>query len=192
MAGHSSDSRPLLEQWGFLRMTKLLRFTSAAVTVAALSLTSAPAFAAASTATGNPQAKASARILKPLALKSTQDLNLGTIALGTTPFTTDVGFKSGTWTCDSTKVTCSDTHQVAKYNVTGTNDRVVTISAGNVVMKNAAGDELTLVVQAPASVTLPNSGTAGRDFDIGGYVSLSQATPDGDYLGTFAVTADYE
>ncbi len=101
-----------------------------------------------------------------------------------------VGYVNGTWTCDDTKVTCSGTPQVARYNVSGTNGREVKITAGNVTMSNGTNN-LTLVVQAPASVTLPNSGTAGQNFDVGGSVALTEATPDGLYVGTFNVTADY-
>ena len=33
---------------------------------------------------------------------------------------------------------------------------------------------------------------AGVDFDIGGSVALTEATPDGVYTGDFNVTADYQ
>jgi hypothetical protein len=57
---------------------------------------------------------------------------------------------------------------------------------------NNGTDDLTLVVDAPSLVTLPNSGTAGQDFDIGGSVALTETTPDGLYVGDFNVTADYQ
>ena len=171
-------------------MTKLLRFTSVAATVAALSLTSAPAFAAASTATANPQAKATVNILKPLSLVAEEDLDLGTVALGTTPFSTTVGYVNGTFVCDNTMVTCSGTPQKARYNVSGTKDKVVNITVDDVELENAAGDKLTLKVEAVDDVTLPDSGS--QDFDVAGNVALTQATPDGEYEGELNVTADYE
>jgi len=172
-------------------MTKFLRTTSLVATVAALALTAAPAFAA-TPATADPQAKAQVRILKPLTLTATQDLDLGTVALGQGTFSTTVGIaQDGTFTCDTSKVTCSGTPQVASYNVTGTNSRTVTVTAGDVTLSNGT-DSLTLVVDAPASVVLPNSGTAGADFDIGGSVDLTEATPDGLYTGDFDVTVDYQ
>lgn len=172
-------------------MYKYLRMASLAATVAALA--TSPALAAPpSQATANPQAKAQVRILKPLTLTAKQDLDLGTVALGQGTFSTTVGIaQDGTFTCDNTKVTCSGTPQVAKYNVNGTNTRVVTITAGNVTLSNGTTN-LVLSVDAPATVTLPNSGTAGIDFSIGGSVPLTDATPDGLYTGTFAVTADYQ
>ena len=172
-------------------MTKFLRTTALLASIAGVALTASPAIAAIS-ATADPQAKAQVRILKPLTLSSLQDLDLGTVALGQGTFSTTVGIAAdGTWTCESAVVTCSGTHQVARYNVTGTNSRTVTITAGDVTLSNGT-DSLTLSVDAPASVTLPNSGSAGLDFDIGGSVDLTEATPDGLYTGDFDVTADYQ
>ena len=171
-------------------MYKFLRMASLAATVAALG--TSPVLAAASSATATPQAKAQVRILKPLTLTAKQDLDLGTVALGQGTFSTTVGIaQDGTWTCDNTKVTCSGTHQVATYNVTGTNNRTVTITAGNVTMSNGTTN-LTLTVDAPATVLLPNSGNSGVDFDIGGSVVFTEAAPDDLYTGDFNVTADYQ
>src|SRR4051812_38770349 len=134
-------------------MSKFVRMTSLAATLAALTLTATPALAAsASSATANPQAKASARIMKPLVLTQKQDLDLGTIALGQGTFSTTVGIASdGTFTCDINKVTCSGTPQVAKYNVVGTANRVVTITAPDVTLKSGTNN-LTLTVSNPGTV----------------------------------------
>ena len=174
-------------------MSTFLRMTSVAATAATLALTAAPSIAATSTSvSANPQAQAHARILRPLSLVSKQDLDLGTIALGQGTFTTTVGIgMDGTWTCDATKVTCSGTHQVATYTVAGTNNRTVTVAVSNVSMTSGA-NTLLLTVDAPATVNLGATGTAGVDFNIGGSVDLSDSTPDGVYTGTFDVTADYQ
>src|SRR5918998_1221967 len=175
--GRTSLGQPVISGTvGIDFMTKLLRFTSVAATVAAVALTSSPAFAGPATATANPQANAQVRILKPLILTSEQSLDLGTIALGQGPFSTTVGIaRDGPWTCDTAKVTCSGTHQVARYNVAGTNNRVVVISAPDVTLSNGV-QTLTLDVDAPATVNTSNSGSAGVDFDIGGLVALSDST----------------
>jgi hypothetical protein len=181
-----------LNQVGISIMHKYLRMASLVATVAALTTSPALAAGPASQATADPQAKAQVRILKPLTLTATQDLDLGTVALGQGTFSTNVGIaQDGTFTCDTTKVTCSGSPQVAKYNVTGTNTRVVTITAGNVTLSNGTTN-LTLTVDAPPTVTLPNSGNAGVDFSIGGSVALTETTPDGLYTGDFDVTADYQ
>jgi hypothetical protein len=97
----------------------------------------------------------------------------------------------GEFTCDTLVVTCSGSPKVAKYLLNGTNNRSVKIAAGDVTMTNGSVD-LVLKVDAPKTVLLPNSGTAGKEFNIGGSVTLTEATPDGLYTGKFAVTADYE
>jgi hypothetical protein len=156
-------------------------------------LAASPAMAASASSTGpDKNASATIRVLRPLTLKWVQDLDLGTVALGQGAFSTNVGIaKDGTWTCDTTKVTCTGTHQVARYNVAGTNNRTVTISAGNVTMTSGA-NSLLLTVDSPLTVDLGASGTSGVNFSLGGSVPLSNTTPDGLYVGTFNVTADYQ
>jgi type IV secretory pathway protease TraF len=175
-------------------MSKFLRTTAVAATIAALALTATQAAAAPVNATVD--AKAHARILKPLTLTSTQDLDLGTIVLtGASPFTATVSIdQAGVFNCDggsSTNVACSATHQDAIYHITGTNGQQVTIAAGNVTMNGSNGGTLTLTPLFNSSLTLTNSGGAGMDFDVGGSISVKDTTTDGVYTGTFAVTADY-
>jgi hypothetical protein len=179
-------------------MTKLLRITSLAATVAALALTAEPAFAVNASSNAN----ARARVLRPLQLSSTQDFDLGDIVLsGAAPFSTVVSLaEDGTLTCDTTKVTCSGTTSVAKYQVIGTNNQTVTVSAPDVTLSNAnGGPDLILrtsdgsgTAYYPTSVPLGASGNAGVEFSIGGEITLTDTTPDGLYTGQFAVTADYQ
>jgi hypothetical protein len=177
-------------------MTKFLRTMAAAATVAALALTASQAGASPVNATTDATAKA--RIIKPLTLTSTQNLDLGTIVLtGASTFTATVGIaKDGTYDCDggsSTNVTCDkSTAQVATYHITGTNGEKVTIAAGNVTMNGSNGGSLTLVPDFDSSLTLTNSGGAGMDFDVGGSITVADTTVDGVYTGKFAVTADYQ
>jgi hypothetical protein len=174
-------------------MTKFLRLTAMAAT-AALAFTATQAVAAPVSATTN--ATATARILRPLTLTSTQNLDLGTIILsGAGAFTANVGIdRNGLFDCDggSGNVTCSGTPQNAVYNVRGTNNQVVTIAAGNVTMTGSNGGSLTLTPDFAPTVTLTNSGAPGEDFGVGGSISVSDTTVDGVYTGTFAVTADYQ
>jgi hypothetical protein len=174
-------------------MSKFLRLTTLAA--AAVAFTATQASAASVSATKD--ATANARILRPLQLTSTQDLNLGDIVLsGSGTYTATVGIsKDGTtFNCDSNSanVTCSGTHQVAVYNVSGTKSQPVTIAAGNVTMKDTAGDQLTLVPDFTSSLNLTNSGAPGDNFNVGGSITVTDQTKDGAYTGTFAVTADYQ
>src|SRR5579864_6925156 len=63
-----------------------------------------------------------AQVGKPLTLTAHQDLNPGTIHLGSGSWSgASVGIsQAGVFTC-SIKVTCTGTQQAAQFNVTGTN-----------------------------------------------------------------------
>ena len=175
-------------------MSKFLRLTALAAS-AAVAFTATGAAAAPVSATTDATAKA--RILRPLTLTSSQNLDLGTIVLsGAAPFSATVGIsKDGTtFDCDgnSGNVTCSGTHQAAIYNVSGTKSQPVTIAAGDVTLDDGNGDTLTLTPDFNASLNLTNSGAPGDDFFVGGSITVTDGTPDGVYTGTFAVTADYQ
>lgn len=163
----------------------IFRITAAA---AALALTATPALAV------NPDkdATATARIIKPLTLTWVQDLDLGSITLVDSGPTTVGIDQAGTFSCPGTAVTCSGATKVAKYKITGTNNQVVTVNAGNVSMVGPAGSTpLLLTVDAPASVNLLNSGSSGTEFSIGGSISVAGTQAEGTYIGTFAVTVNY-
>jgi hypothetical protein len=175
-------------------MIKTLRLTALAVTAAAVAAVATPAAAAPVSATTNATAKA--RVLRPLQLTSKQNLDLGIIVLsGTGAYSSTVSIsRAGVFNCDnnSGKVTCSGTTQNAIYNVAGTNNQVVKIAAPNVTLSDGAGNNLTLTPDFASTVTLTNSGAPGNDFGVGGSITVTNATPDGVYTGTFAVTADYQ
>jgi hypothetical protein len=168
--------------------------TALAAAVATVAFTTEAAAAPVSATT---DATAKARILRPLQLTSTQNLDLGTIILtGAAPFTATVGItRAGVFNCDggsSTNVTCSNPHQQAIYNVRGTNNQNVTIAAGNVTLNGSNGGTLTLTPDFANSVTLTSSGAPGVNFGVGGSITVADTTVDGVYTGTFAVTADYQ
>lgn len=175
-------------------MKAILRTAAAA---AAFTLAATPAFAAPQPQVQpDRQATATARIVKPLTLTWVQDLDLGTVLLkGTGPYSATVGVThAGVFSCPSTNVVCSGTAQQAKYHLTGTQGQVVQVNTGNVTLNHPTNDPLKallLTVDTPGTVTLPNSGTAGVDFGLGGAITVSDATADGTYTGTFAVTVNY-
>ena len=140
-------------------------------------------------------ASVNANVVKPLSLTALQDLNLGTITLSSGSWSgATVGIsRTGVFTC-SAKVTCTGTRQVASFNVTGSNRMVVRITAPNVTMVNQsdATKTLTLTIDNPGQITLPNSGNQGVIFNLGGSITLSSATVSGTYKGTINVTVDYQ
>ena len=167
-------------------MKTLLRTAAA---VAALTLGATPALAVPATQ----NATATARIIKPLSLTSVQNLDLGSITLLGSGSTTVGISAAGVFSCPAGNVTCSGAPQVAVYRVTGTNNQNVTVTAGDVLLRNQANNLLTLTldVDAPATVNLGNSGNAGKNFPIGGAITVSGATVEGTYVGDFDVTVNY-
>ncbi|HWI75701.1 MAG TPA: DUF4402 domain-containing protein [Sphingomicrobium sp.] len=163
-------------------------------TIAALAAAAAACFGApADAATINAEAKA--KVVKPVAIESVQDLDLGTILLGPGIWSGAIVklSRSGALTCP-TAVTCSGATQVAIYNIVGSNGQTVVISVPNVTLTNQSdpAKTLTLVPDAQPTVQLTNSGNPGTDLPIGGSITIDSTTADGIYTGTFNVTADYQ
>jgi len=172
-----------------VRQRALTGFTAMMISFAALAA-AAPARAA------NNVAQVQASVVKPLILTSLQNLDLGTMTLGpgTWSNATVAISKAGIFSCTNANVIWIGATQVASYNVSGTNNRVVLISAPNVTLVNQVDPTktLTLVVDKPASVLLTNSGPPGTNFSLGGSITLSSTTAGGTYSGTFNVTVDYQ
>ena len=162
--------------------------------IAALGAASAAGFGApASAATVTAQAKA--KVVKPLAIASRQNLDLGTLVLGpgTWSGATVRLSRAGTLTCPA-NVTCSGATQVAIYNFAGSQGETVAITVPNVILTNQLNPSKTLTPlpdNAP-SVLMTNSGNPGSNVQIGGTVTISSTTAVGTYTGTFNVTADYQ
>lgn len=136
-----------------------------------------------------------AQPIKPLTLTKVQDLDLGTVTLAPGSWSNGVVSisQSGVLSCTNANVICTGATKAAQYNVQGSSQQSVYISAPNVTLTKE-GDPtqtLTLITDAPASIMLKNSGQKGTDFSIGGSITLKAATPAGTYLGTFNVTVNY-
>lgn len=163
-----------------------------ALILAALAFTACggvPAYAATVTAS------ITANNVKPLVLTKLQDLNLGTVTLGPGSWSnaTVALSQAGVLSCGNANILCSGATLVAQYNVQGSNQQTVRISAPNVSLVNQSDSTqtLTLVTSAPASVFLTNSGAPGVNFSVGGSVTVNSTTAAGTYVGTFNVTVDY-
>src|SRR5438270_7965186 len=133
--------------------------------------------------------------VKPLVLTKIQDLDLGSVTLGSGAWSnaTVSLSQAGALSCANANITCTGAVAVATYNVQGSKQNTVNISVPNVTLVNQSDSSqtLTLVTNAPASLVLANSGFPGSDFSIGGSVTLSSTTQAGTYVGTFNVTVDY-
>ena len=155
----------------------------------AATLPYAPANAATITAT------AKAKVVKPLALESRQNFDLGTIILGPGVWSGTIVklSRTGVLTCGG-NVTCAGATQVAQYNVSGSNGETVVITVPNVTLVNQLDSTKTLILtpDKPPPIVLTNSGNPGTTFSIGGSVTVNSTTFGGTYQGTFNVTADYQ
>jgi hypothetical protein len=161
-----------------------------ALAICALFLTSGPARAATT------QATVSAGVVKPLTLGAERDFTLGSISVrgGTWSGAVVSLSRGGVLSCTNPNTICSGVVQTALYRTTGTNNRVVMISAPPVTMVNQTDPtrKLTLTPDAPASVLLTSSGLPGIVFPVGGSITLNSNVADGLYTGTFNVTVDYQ
>jgi hypothetical protein len=172
-------------------MTHILRVTLTG-SVAALTLASTPAIAA-PTGSSNGPATAHAKIVKPLTLESVANMEFGDITVQ------DAGVATmdaaGAITCTG-GLTCAATGTPAEYKVTGTNNQIVYITKPNVTLTNTVnpGTPLTLVLNGhgPTQQLLPNSGSTGINFTLGGEITIAASTLEGDYNGDLAVTVDYQ
>ena len=171
-------------------MSNTLRRAAIAAAVAAFAATSA---SAAPVSVSNGPVQAHATIVKPLTLVKQSDLNFGSIIVwGAGTATIDT---AGNISCTATNLVCGANGTPAEYKVTGTNNQVVTITKPDVTMTNSAnpGTDLTLVLNGygPDDVTLPNSGSTGINFKLGGAISIPANVKDGVYTGDLNVTVNY-
>lgn len=169
-------------------MSKFMQRAVAGALVATLGLSATMAHAAPATAS----ATAKARVLKQITVTNTSDLDFGTIVAGTAASTVAVT-TGGTRTCGS-GLTCTGTVSSANFDVSGSNNAVVTITGDNSVsLSNGTGGTMSAsLTRSATTLTLANSGPVGGSFQVGGTLSLDANQADGAYTGTFNVTVDYQ
>lgn len=146
--------------------------------------------AAAQVTPGNGPATATARIVKPLTLERVEHLDFGTIIVwGDGTVAID---QSGNINCTAATLVCDATGSAAEFQVTGTNNRVVQINASGSTITNGT-DTLSFTPDAPATITLPNSGVNnGTNFNVGGSIAVYETTSPGTYVGNMDVTVQYQ
>ena len=135
---------------------------------------------------------ARAKVIKSLTLAKKQDLDFGTVTLSGTPGTYTVSLgQTGVLSCPS-GATCAGAPTVGIMNVQGSNGNVVRINVASASLINALdGSTIAFTPDAPATITLTNSGFPGTDFNIGGSLAIP-STADGTYTGNIQVTAEYQ
>lgn len=145
-----------------------------------------------------------AQIRRPVTLVNTRDLNFGRILRGTTAGTVTINGRTGARTRAGGATVIGTGFSSATFTGTGSAGRVVTLSLGApAVTLTRVGGGGTMTVNRfrisidggaqqtlPRNTTLPASGT--RNFGIGARLNLAANQADGDYLGSFALTMDYQ
>lgn len=137
--------------------------------------------------------QASANVVKALTFSAKQDLDFGTVVMSSAPGTFTVSMSlTGVVTCP-TGYTCSGTPTPAIMNVTGSNGGVIRITTVPSDLVNAAdGTKIRFTPDAPATITLTNSGQPGKDFNVGGSIAIPSTATGGLYAGIVEVTVDYQ
>jgi spore coat protein U-like protein len=174
-------------------MNAALRFAGLISSGIALLCSTTPVATAAGAASVTTSVNASN--VKPLIIAKLTDLDLGSVTLAPgswTSATVSIS-QAGVLTCTNANLTCTGATSVASYNVQGSKQQVVNISAPDVTLVNQADSTktLTLTTDAPSTLVLANSGFPGSNFSVGGSVTVDSTTAAGTYVGTFNVTVDY-
>jgi Mat/Ecp fimbriae major subunit len=146
----------------------------------AMSATSANAATASATAR--------AKILRPLTIANTTDLNFGTIVTDGTASSVVINAGTGAVTCN-TGLICGGTPTRAHFNLTGSNVIVnISLPAGVSLAGPGTAMPVTFARSANTVTLASNAGS----FDIGGTLTVNAAQADGDYSVSFSQVADYQ
>jgi hypothetical protein len=166
-------------------MNNIIRMAALA---AAATIAATPAFAQVVPSNGPAQARAT--IVKPLTLSRVAHLDFGSIVVwgdGTVQMD-----QAGSLNCTVATLVCAASGTPAEFRVTGSNNRVVQINASDTTITNGT-DTLNFTINAPTTVTLPNSGVNnGINFTVGGSINVFETTSAGLYTGNMNVTVQYQ
>lgn len=136
-------------------------------------------------------AATSVNVVKPVILSKLQDLDFGTLTFASfTGTRTVVLSRAGAVTC-AADIVCSGTTKAARFNIQGTNNKVVLIGVTGGSLTNGT-DTIPFTADAPQSVTLTSSGMPGSNFEVAGSISVAGTLLGGLYSGTINVTTDYQ
>ncbi|MDQ4418996.1 DUF4402 domain-containing protein [Sphingobium sp. DEHP117] len=119
----------------------------------------------------------------------TADLVFGKIVRGSSNGTLSVS-TAGARTCPA-PLTCMGAVSAARFTITGTNNRDVSISVSPSVTLTASGGATmtATLTNSPTQLRLKNAST--NAFTVGGSLTISGTQTAGSYTGTFTVTVNY-
>jgi hypothetical protein len=171
----------------------MIKFVRLAALAAVATVVATPA---AAQVAASPKATARVNVVKPLTLTREENLDFGTVVV-TGDSTVSISHL-GVGTCGvAADVTCDFTAaQAARYRVTGSNNQQVTVTATGSNLNRAGGGTIAFTpvlkngTQSDTE-TLPNSGSTGTTFNVGGSIALLASLPGGVYTGDIEVTVQY-
>lgn len=145
-----------------------------------------------------------AQLRQPITLNATRDLDFGSILRGATAGTVTVNARTGARSQTGGAIPFGTGFSSATFNGTGSSGRVVTLSVGApAITVSRVGGGGTMTVNTfrissngsaqqtlPRNYAMPASGT--RSFAIGARLNIAANQPDGDYVGSFALTMNYQ
>ena len=172
-------------------MTKFLTKAALAATVAT-GLFASPALAANS---ASAPFIAKAKIVKPLTLVKATDLDFGTITMGAALTSSNVVVaRSGGSAATSCGANLTCTAPVAaSFNVTGVALQQLDVSVGTFLpLRNTADLTKTVALSVDPDLTVTLNSTGAGSFDIGGSITVTAGTADGDYTSSVPVTVSYQ
>jgi hypothetical protein len=131
-------------------------------------------------------------VLSALTLTNTRALEFGGIVAGAAAADVTID-ATGARTC-GTGISCSGTVSSASFNITnGTGTELVAINApAQVTLQSGGAGGPTMVADLAESTTSLQLTAGAGTFTVGGTLHVGANQAQGDYTGTFNVTADYQ
>ena len=159
------------------------------ISLIALAVAFLPGLAMAATATGTGDAKA--KIVNPVEIQKTQDLNFGTmLGKANTVTVSSAGARSAS---DGTGlVNDSNTPTAGILQVTGPNNQPITVTLpGSATVRSGNNSMEISNFSSPESGERTLDGTGKLTINIGGDLAVTEGQAAGDYTGTYTITVTY-
>ena len=147
----------------------------------------AAAFAATGAQAATATATAKAKILSPITVTKTADLDFGTIITSGAAANVTVS-TAGARTCGGTLV-CTNPVTAAAFNIAGS-VAAVNISSDASVSLTSGANTMSATLNTSKATSPMTGGT--DSFTVGGVLSVGATQADGSYSGTFTVTVNYQ
>ena len=159
--------------------------------VALLGAMAAVAMASTGAQAATQTANAEVKIVAAVQLAQNDILDFGIIASGGAAATVIMPTTTNTRTC-GTGLTCAGTARRGRFTVSGaTTGYVVAINVPTSTSLSAGGGNAMSVVLTPSMTSFSSTGVP-VEFFVGGTLSVGANQAAGSYVGTYAVTADYQ